>query len=41
MAFAQGSRSSLSSIAETAFGTTPAAPTFALALQPRRPDEQP
>ena len=30
MAFAQGSRSSLSSIAETAFGTTPAAPTFAL-----------
>lgn len=29
MAFAQGSRSSLSFIAETAFGTTPATPTFA------------
>jgi len=29
MAFAQGSRSSLAYIAETAFGTTPASPTFA------------
>lgn len=29
MAFAQGSRSSLSFIAESAFGTTPATPTFA------------
>lgn len=29
MAFAQGSRSSLAYIAETAFGTTPATPTFA------------
>jgi hypothetical protein len=29
MAFAQGSRSSLSFIAETAFGTTPSTPTFA------------
>jgi hypothetical protein len=29
MAFAQGSRSSLSYIAESAFGTTPATPTFA------------
>jgi len=29
MAFAQGSRSSLSYIAETSFGTTPASPTFA------------
>ena len=29
MAFAQGSRSSLSYIAETAFGTTPSTPTFA------------
>ena len=29
MAFAQGSRSSLSLIAETAFGTTPSTPTFA------------
>ena len=29
MAFAQGSRSSLSFIAETTFGTTPATPTFA------------
>jgi len=29
MAFAQGSRSSLSYIAETTFGTTPASPTFA------------
>jgi hypothetical protein len=29
MAFAQGSRSSLSYIAETSFGTTPATPTFA------------
>lgn len=29
MAFSQGSRSSLSYIAETAFGTTPAIPTFA------------
>ena len=29
MAFAQGSRSSLSYIAESAFGTTPSTPTFA------------